>query len=338
MLYLESINKSLHKLMHADNQVIMIGEDLLDIYGGGTFKVSKGLSTKFPKQVISTPISEQSITGAAIGMSMRGMKPIVEIMFGDFLTLCVDQIINHATKYNWMYDGKVSVPLVIRAPMGGGRGYGPTHSQSLESMFMTVPGLNIIAPSIFHNPGEILESCVLDEKNPCLFIENKISYPKSIEREKKFGDYIIKRIQNINGFEDILLSLYENEKPDILVITYGGMAELAIKCAYEVFMEEEILVDVLVLASLKPVHKKTIIEQANKSKNILVIEEGNQIGGWGAEISSIIHENSFSSLNSPVMRLGAKDCPIPSSMNMEGEVLPTSNSIKKSIIKLAKGV
>jgi pyruvate/2-oxoglutarate/acetoin dehydrogenase E1 component len=338
MLYLESINKSLHNLMDVDSQVILIGEDLLDAYGGGAFKVSKGLSTKFPKQVISTPISEQSITGAAIGMSMRGMKPIVEIMFGDFLTLCVDQIVNHATKYHWMYDEQVSVPVVIRAPMGGGRGYGPTHSQSLESMFMTVPGLNIIAPSIFHNPGEILKKCVLNEQHPCLFIENKISYPKTIQRENRFGDYHIERVQTIDGFENILLRLYKDEKPDVLIITYGGMAELAVKCAYEAFMDEEILVNVLVIASLKPIPKDPIIAQANRASCVLVIEEGNQIGGWGAEISSVIHENVFSSLNSPVMRLGAKDSPIPSSMNMESEVLPTLSSIKKSIMKLVKSV
>ncbi|MBT4764624.1 hypothetical protein HOO14_06480 [bacterium] len=118
MLYLESINKSLHNLMSLDKSVILIGEDLLDPYGGA-FKVSKGLSTDFPEQVISTPISEQAIVGSAIGMAMKGMKPVVEIMFGDFLTLCFDQIINHATKYHWMFNEQITVPIVIRTPMGG---------------------------------------------------------------------------------------------------------------------------------------------------------------------------------------------------------------------------
>jgi len=338
MLYLESINKSLHHLMSVDSQVVLIGEDLLDTYGGGTFKVSKGLSTKFPKQVISTPISEQSITGAGIGMAMRGMKPIVEIMFGDFLTLCVDQIVNHATKYHWMFNEQVSVPIVIRAPMGGGRGYGPTHSQSLESMFMSVPGLRIVAPSIFHDPGELLKQCVLNEEHPCLFIENKISYPKAINREYRFGDYHIERLPCVDGFENILLSLYPDEHPDVLIVTYGGMAELATNCAYEIFLDEEILVDVLVLASVKPVPKDQIIEQARRAGCVFVLEEGYQIGGWGAEISSVIHENMFSSLSSPVMRLGAKDSPIPSSIHMEGEVLPTLSNIKKSILRLVRSV
>ena len=127
MLYLESLNIAMFDLMK-DDSVVLIGEDLLDPYGGA-FKVSKGLSTSFPKQVISTPISEQAITGAAVGMAMRGMKPIVEIMFGDFITLCVDQIVNHASKFKGMYNNQVSVPIVIRSPMGGGRGYGPYYNE-----------------------------------------------------------------------------------------------------------------------------------------------------------------------------------------------------------------
>ena len=165
MLYLESLNKSLHNILRKNQDVIFIGEDLLDPYGGA-FKVSKGLSTNFPRQVISTPISEAGIVGAATGMAMRGLKPIVELMFGDFIALAADQIINHASKYNGIYNGQVTVPLVIRTPVGGRRGYGPTHSQSLESIFMSVPGLEIIAPSLCHKPGEMLENLVNHIKKP----------------------------------------------------------------------------------------------------------------------------------------------------------------------------
>ena len=145
MLYLESLNESFHNILRKNDDVIFIGEDILDPYGGA-FKVSKGLSTNFPKQVISTPISEAGIVGVATGMAMRSLKPIVELMFGDFIALAADQIINHASKYTGIYNGQVTVPLVIRTPVGGRRGYGPTHSQSLESLFMSVPGLEIIAP------------------------------------------------------------------------------------------------------------------------------------------------------------------------------------------------
>ncbi len=152
MLYLESLNRSLHQLIEQDKNIILIGEDILDPYGGA-FKVTKGISSKFPDQVISTPISEAGFVGAATGMAMRGLKPIVEIMFGDFIGLAFDQILNHASKYEWMYNNSVSVPILIRTPVGARRGYGPTHSQSLESMFLPISGIEIVSPSIFHNPG-----------------------------------------------------------------------------------------------------------------------------------------------------------------------------------------
>ena len=192
MLYVESLNLSLHEMMTDSQNVVLIGEDLMDPYGGA-FKVSKGLSTNFPLQVLSTPISEHAIVGAAIGMSLRGLTPIVEIMFGDFITLCVDQIVNHAAKYHWMYNELVSVPIVIRIPMGGGRGYGPTHSQSLESLFMSVSGLKICAPSIFHDPGYFLKQSVLHEKHPILFIEDQVSYSRMAKffvQQGRFEDAI----------------------------------------------------------------------------------------------------------------------------------------------------
>jgi pyruvate/2-oxoglutarate/acetoin dehydrogenase E1 component len=329
MLYVESINEGIYELMHNNPDVILIGEDLLDPYGGA-FKVSKGLSTQFPKQVISTPISEQAITGAAIGMAMRGMLPIVEIMFGDFLTLCVDQIVNHATKYHWMFNEQVNVPIVIRTPMGGGRGYGPTHSQSLESMFMTVPGLDIFAPSIFHDPGSMLKRCVLSNDHPCLFIESKSAYPKKLVFDNVYKGFTISRI----GLNNILLTLYPNEDPDITVITYGGMSELALDCAHELFLEEEIVINILILGHIKPIDKNTILDQVVGCGRILVLEEGNQTGGWGAEVSSVLHENMFSVLKAPVARVGSANSPIPAAMPMEEKVIPSMDILKKSILIL----
>ena len=150
MRYVESLNNSLHKLMDQNDKIIVLGEDIIDPYGGA-FKVTKGLSTKFPDRVIATPISEASITGFSTGLAIAGFNPILEIMFGDFITLCTDQIINGSSKFHWMYGSKFDVPLVIRTPMGGRRGYGPTHSQTLESIFLGVPGIEIISPSKFHN-------------------------------------------------------------------------------------------------------------------------------------------------------------------------------------------
>ena len=325
MLYLESINKSLHNIIGNNHNVILIGEDIVDPYGGA-FKVTKGLSTAYPSQVISTPISEAGILGAATGMAMRGLKPIVEIMFGDFVTLAADQLINHASKYAWMYNGKVSVPIVIRTPVGGRRGYGPTHSQSLESMFMSVPGLDIIAPSICHNPGEILEGVVKDVIKPTIFVEYKIDYSKQLHNDT-FGNFSIFRKDAGHYNQNITLSLYPDEKPDILIITYGGNVTIAVEAAEKIFFDEEILVNIAVLSSVKPIDNEFVIESVKNCGKVIILEEGNVIGGWGAEVSSIIHENIFDQLKYPVQRIGAMDIPIPSSGPMEIEMLPSSNDL-----------
>jgi len=173
MRYVESLNQALHELMAEEERVFVIGEDILDPYGGA-FKVTKGLSSAYPDRVLSTPVSEASITGFATGMALRGLRPILEIMFGDFITLCADQIVNGASKFSWIYNEQVEVPLVIRTPMGGRRGYGPTHSQTLEALFLGTPGLTIVAPSHLHSPGGLLRRAVLGGKGPVLFVENKL--------------------------------------------------------------------------------------------------------------------------------------------------------------------
>ena len=138
--------------------------------------MTRGLSDAFPDQVVTTPISEAGIVGLGIGLALRGFRPVVEIMFGDFITLAADQLINHAAKFRWMYNDQVRVPLVIRTPMGGGRGYGPTHSQSLEKIFLGIPGLQVLAPSAFGDPGDLLYAAVINSNDPVIFIEHKLLY------------------------------------------------------------------------------------------------------------------------------------------------------------------
>ena len=169
MKYIDSLRETLKSLLETDKDVYLIGEDIIDPYGGA-FKVTKGLSSMFPGRLIPTPMSEQGFTGVAIGMAIAGLKPIVEIMFSDFLTLTVDQLVNHASKFCSMYSRPLS--LVVRTPSGGFRGYGATHSQSMEFLFFGVPGLRIIAPNIFSAPGEVLRYA-LSLNAPVLFIENK---------------------------------------------------------------------------------------------------------------------------------------------------------------------
>src|SRR6202163_40583 len=158
---LNSLNAALHKMLSENPRVVVLGEDVLDPYGG-TFKVTKGLSSKFPERVLTTPLSEAGFTAIAAGMAIRGLRPVVEIMFGDFLMLAADQLVNHIGKYRWMYNDKVRVPLVIRTPMGGRRGYGPTHSQTLEKHFLGVPGLWVVAPNPLVDPGRLLRQAIFE--------------------------------------------------------------------------------------------------------------------------------------------------------------------------------
>ena len=175
----ESLNNGLRDLMHNDKNIVLLGEDIRDPYGGA-FKVTKGLTSLYSDRVLNTPISEAGFLGLAIGLAMGGVKPIVEIMFGDFITLAFDQLLNHAAKFNWMYAGQVNVPLLIRIPMGGGRGYGATHSQSLEKYLIGIPNLRVLALSKIHNAG-LLVSRILDGINsPTILIENKKMYGEKL--------------------------------------------------------------------------------------------------------------------------------------------------------------
>ncbi|HWK26086.1 MAG TPA: alpha-ketoacid dehydrogenase subunit beta, partial [Solirubrobacter sp.] len=175
MIVARAIGDALRSALEADERVVLLGEDLADPYGGA-FKVTRGLSTDFEERVRSTPISEGAIAGIAAGLALAGYRPIAEVMFGDFLTLCFDQLVNHIAKYEAMYAGQVSCPVIIRTPSGGGRGYGPTHSQSLEKHFVGVPGLKVVAASLVHDPGQVLRT-LLTQDSPVLYVEHKLLYP-----------------------------------------------------------------------------------------------------------------------------------------------------------------
>lgn len=335
MKYLESLNKSLHELFDKNENVFLIGEDLLDPYGGA-FKVSKDLSVKYPNRVITTPISESSIVGFGTGLALKGKLPIVEIMFGDFITLAADQIINSAVKFNQMYNDKVNVPLVIRTPMGGYRGYGPTHSQTLESIFFNIPNLKIVAPSHFHNPGNLLSNSVLKENNPVLFIENKILYPENLisdENVSDIFDYTILDCGEENDYPVVKTGIKESGKADLAILCYGGMSKIALESAKNIFLEEEICTDIIIPSLIKPIQTGLIEIMKMKYEKILILEESVKYAGWGAEISSQIYEKSGSQ-NIKVKRIGAKDFVIPSSKILEEIVLPNSKEIEKELIGL----
>lgn len=331
MNYLSSINGGLHKAMEEYPNAVIIGEDILDPYGGA-FKVSKGLSQKYPERVFSTPISEAGFVGLATGMAMRGMLPIVEIMFGDFTALIINQILNHGSKYRGMYNNKVTVPLLVRSPMGGGRGYGPTHSQSLEKMFLGIPGINLICPSVYHNPQKLLLNILSREIKPTIFIENKLLYPVELSNpENMNGNW--RGYSNGKDYDTVVLSNNEFESCDLTIITYGANVEIAINACNELLYEDELTAEIIVISDLKNLPLDIIESSLSRSRTAVTIEEGGYKGGLGAEYSSIIHENCFHLLSRPVLRIASYDFPIPNSKPLEDEILVNPRMVVSMVRK-----
>lgn len=320
---LGSLNASLHRLMSEDERVVVLGEDLLDPYGGA-FKVTRGLSTEYPARVFTTPISEAGFTGVAAGMAMRGLRPVVEIMFGDFLMLAADQILNHITKYPWMYDGKVSVPLVIRAPMGGRRGYGPTHSQSIEKHFLGMPGLVVVAPSPFHDPGALLHHAVLGDDRPVLFVENKLMYARPLHRADargRWNDMAV--VSGEEPYPSVLLSFdHALRTADLTLVAYGGMAELAVQAAEALLMEDEIYAEVVIPSRLDVAADPLFEASLRRSGRLLVAEESTPTASWGSEVVAWAATSCFDRLQSAPAKVSARDTPIANTRTLEDAILP----------------
>jgi pyruvate/2-oxoglutarate/acetoin dehydrogenase E1 component len=315
---LESLNSALHNALATDDRVIILGEDILDPYGG-TFKVTRGLSTQFPQRLLTTPISEAGIVGVATGMALRGLRPVVEIMFGDFVTLITDQVINHLAKFRWMYNDQVRVPLVIRTPMGGRRGYGPTHSQSLEKLFLGVPGLRVVAVSALGDPGQLLQHAIQDE-DPVLFVENKLLYALPMHTPESLTEFEL-QTEATSRYPFYKLHLKDAPPPGLTIAAYGHMAELAREAILRLAYEEERFAELIVLTQLSPFQLEGIIPSCRRTHRLLVIEEGTLTLGWGAEVVARVKETLGPNLHT-AHRLAARDLPIPASRPLEETLLP----------------
>lgn len=324
----EILNESLHQLMFSRSDVLVIGEDILDPYGGA-FKITKGLSTNFPDRVIATPISEAAITGLGIGLALRGFRPIVEIMFGDFITLIADQLINQASKIATMYNEKIPLPLILRTPMGGRRGYGPTHSQSLEKLYFGLPGLNIVAVSHVYHPGRMLAQIVNNTETPTLFIENKSLYLSPIlDEEDLRRQYSLRKRHCGDDVPTVILS--HDAEPHITFITYGGMTPLVLKAVDFLHREEDLSCEVVVAHQLSPLDIDPIIKSAQKTRRTVVVEEGIVHYGWGAEVLAILTNVEH---EAPPQRVGAKLHPIPAGRHLEDQILPQVEDIVEAAIQ-----
>jgi pyruvate/2-oxoglutarate/acetoin dehydrogenase E1 component len=319
---LSSLNQALHYVFEQNERVLLLGEDILDPYGGA-FKVSQGLSSAFPSRVITTPISEAGIVGLATGLALRGFRPVVEIMFGDFLTLSTDQIINHLSKFRWMYNDQVRVPMVIRTPMGGRRGYGPTHSQTLEKHFLGIPGLQILAANNMVNPGNLLARTILKTEDPVLFIENKSLYRLPIFDSVINGFELTNQVEIVLPYETPTsrLTIAGAPTPRLTMTAYGYMAELARHAMHILAYEDEIFCELIVPTSLSPLCTRSLLESVAQTGILLSIEEGTATLGWGAEVLARVSENLGNRIRH-VRRLAAQEHPIPASPNLEKQTLP----------------
>ncbi|MCK4976276.1 MAG: hypothetical protein KAS36_05060 [Anaerolineales bacterium] len=339
---LDSLNSALHRAFSADERVYLLGEDVLDPYGGA-FKVTSGLSTTYPNRVLTTPISEAGIVGVAAGMALRGLFPVVEIMFGDFVTLIADQLVNHIAKFRWMYNDQVRVPIVIRTPMGGRRGYGPTHSQTLEKLYLGVPGLRVLAPTTLGNPGELLYKAILEEDEPVLFIENKLLYLNSIQNQDTLPEFNITIFDNlpasdkekVNSIstESFSLTIQGAPQPVLTLVAYGHMAELARQAVNNLAYEFEIFVELIVPTQLAPFQIEAVLASVQRTGRLLVAEEGTFTMGWGAEIIARTAELLGAHLLS-ANRVAALDLPVPASGPLEASVLPSVEAIIQQARKM----
>jgi pyruvate/2-oxoglutarate/acetoin dehydrogenase E1 component len=318
---LERLNHALHNAMETDERVYLLGEDLLDPYGGA-FKVTRGLSTQFPERVLTTPISEAAIVGVANGMALRGLRPVVEIMFGDFVTLIADQLINHAAKFRWMYNEQVRVPLVVRAPMGGRRGYGPTHSQSLEKLFLGVPGLRVVAPNSLGDPAELLESAIRQDDGPILFVEHKILYTRPMLEDRDLVDWEIRKLGEL--YPTFVLRVPQTEAC-LTIATYGYNFELARAAAHELMYEHEIFAEIVLFSQLSPFEFAPLFDSLRRTKRLLTVEEGTLTLGWGAEVAASAAENLP---GTKIRRAAALNLPIANSKTLEDEILPSLELVK----------
>ena len=315
----QAINEALAEEMRRDPTVFLIGEDVAE--AGTPFKVLKGLVDEFgAERVIDSPISEAGITGLAVGAAMTGMRPVVDIMFGDFLTLSLDQIANQAAKVHYMSGGKLKVPLVIRTTLGATRRSAAQHSQSLHAWVSHVPGLKVAIPSTPYDAKGLLKSAIRDD-NPVVFFEDKMMYqakgvvPKA-EYTLPFGVADVKR-----------------SGEDITLVATSSMVDVALEAA-KLLEQDGISAEVVDPRTSVPLDKQTLIESAKKTSRVIVIDEGYERYGVTAELASVIAEGAFYHLDAPVRRMGAMDVPVPFSPALEDLTVPNPDSVAQTAREL----
>ena len=315
MRYMEALNQALVSEMERDPSVFIAGED---VASGGVFAVTQGILEKFGgKRIRNTPISESALIGLGIGAALTGLRPVVEIMFMDFMACCMDQIVNQAAKMKYMFGGKMSVPMVVRTPAGAGLGAGPQHSQCLEVLFAHIPGLKVVMPSTPYDAKGLMISSIRDD-NPVLFVENKMLYrAKGEVPEESYAIPI--------GKADV-----KRTGKDITIVATSHMVGTALKAAAEL-EKEGVDAEIIDPRTISPLEKGAILESVKKTGRLLVVHEAVRNFGFGAEVAAIVSEEGFDFLDAPIMRIGAPFMPVPFSKPAEDRYIPSVGEVVSGV-------
>ena len=319
MTYLEGIRDGLRHVLKTRPETLLFGEDVASF--GGAFKMTLGFLDEFGAQrIFNTPISESAILGAAMGMATQGLRPIVELQFSDFGTVALHQLLNNAGTFH--YRTGVPVPMVVRAPCGGGFGGGPFHSEELEAFFCHMPGIKVVYPAFPSDARGLLVSSVADP-NPVVFLENKYLY-------RRIKEQVPERVEALPlGAARVVRSGRE-----ATIITYGAMVHEAIRAADQVRTEKGYEVLVLDLRTLKPLDEESILASVAATSRAMVVHEGWRTSGFGAEIAALIAEKSFHLLDAPVSRITAPDVPVPFAPELESAFRPNAQKIAQALVEL----
>jgi 2-oxoisovalerate dehydrogenase E1 component len=319
MTYVEALNAALHAEMARDERVFLMGEDVGLI--GGIFGVSRGLRERFGEgRVRDTPISEPSFVGMGVGAAVAGMRPIVEIQIWDFVAMTMDQIVNQAAKIRYMLGGRATVPLVIRGPQGGGIRLAAQHSQSLEAWFVHVPGLVVVAPSTPYDAKGLLATAIRDD-NPVIFLEHKMLYPT--KGPVPDGEYLIPF-----GKADV-----KRPGTDVTVVATQMMVQRALGAAQDL-ESDGVSVEVIDPRTLVPLDEEAILESVRKTHRLVIIHEAVKRGGWGAEVAALVSERALDELDAPIVRLGARNVPMPYNDRLEQATIPSREDIAAAVRSL----
>src|SRR6266446_5694324 len=315
----EAVREALAEEMRRDSRVFICGEDIAE--AGTVYKVLSGLVEEFgTERIVDTPIAEAGFTGIAVGAAMTGMRPVVDIMFGDFSTLVMDQMVNQAAKVHYMSGGKWKVPMVMRATMGATRRSAAQHSQSLHAWFCHIPGLKVAMPSTPYDAKGLMKTAIRDD-NPVVIFEDKMMYKlkgpvPAEEYTIPFGVADVKRVGT-----------------DITIVATSSMVQVALGAA-RLLEEQDISAEVIDPRTLWPLDEKTLIDSAKKTSRVIVVDEGYGRYGVTAEITSVIAEGAFFNLEAPVKRMGAMHVPIPFSPPLEDATVPTERSVCEAALVL----